>query len=86
VPAAFAAVSRDTRVAVEFLEGFPYAQIYAPAGSDFVCFEPMTAPTNALNTGDGLRVVRPGEQHRATFTITVPDSVDDTVGEQHDNG
>jgi galactose mutarotase-like enzyme len=33
----------------------------------------MTAPTNALNTGDGLRVVEPGENHLATFKIAVTD-------------
>jgi galactose mutarotase-like enzyme len=29
----------------------------------------MTAPTNALNSGDGLKVVGPGESYRAAFRI-----------------
>jgi hypothetical protein len=31
----------------------------------------MTAPTNALNSGDGLLVVGPGERHRASLTISI---------------
>ena len=29
----------------------------------------MTAPANALISGDGLRVLEPGEQHRASFRV-----------------
>ena len=71
VPARFEASAGELVLTVEFLEGFDYGQIYAPAGSDFICFEPMTAPTNALNSGAGLRVVRPGKRHRAAFAISV---------------
>jgi aldose 1-epimerase len=28
---------------------YPIAVVYAPAGRDFICFEPMTGPTNAFN-------------------------------------
>ena len=31
--------------------GYPYAQVYAPAGETFVALEPMTAPIDALGTG-----------------------------------
>jgi galactose mutarotase-like enzyme len=41
---------------------------------DFVCFEPMTAPTNALLSGDGLRSVDPSESFSAKYTITVRDA------------
>ncbi len=59
-------------IAVEFLEGYDYAQVYAPADRELVCFEPMTAPTNALASGDGLTTVRrPGEIHTAAFRISV---------------
>ena len=31
----------------------------------------MTAPTNALVSGDGLRTLQPGESFRAAFSIAV---------------
>ncbi len=70
-PARFGAAAEGTRITVEFSEGFPYAQIFAPAGGEFICFEPMTAPTNALNTRDGLRLVEPGAAHRAVFMVSI---------------
>ena len=60
-----------TRLSVTFLAGYTHAQVYAPAGSDYVCFEPMTAPTNALVTRDGLRHVEPGDVFRAGFEIRI---------------
>lgn len=57
---------RSRRVA--FDEGYPYLQVYEPAGSAFSCLEPMTAPTNALVTGE-CRRAEPGDPYRATFTI-----------------
>ena len=41
--------------AVEFLRGYPCAQLFVPEGQGLIAFEPMTAPTNALHSGDGLR-------------------------------
>jgi galactose mutarotase-like enzyme len=43
--------------------------VFAPPGEEVVCFEPMTAPTNALESGDGLREVAPGESFEAVFTV-----------------
>ena len=58
-------------VTVAFDEGYPVAQVYAPADQPFICFEPMTAPTNALVTGNQLPTVAPGDVFRATFRIAV---------------
>lgn len=41
--------------------------VWTLAGKDFVCLEPWTSPANALNTGDHLLVVGPGEE-RALWT------------------
>ena len=57
---AFSLSGAGRRITVELMEGFPYAQLFAPKGKDFVAFEPMTAPTGALASGRGLRLVEPG--------------------------
>ena len=69
--ARFALEGGGRRVEVVFDEGYPVAQVFAPAGKDFICFEPMTAPTNALVSGDGPRRVEPGAEFTACFSITV---------------
>ena len=69
-PARYAAESTQGAIALELVEGYPYSQIYAPPGKDFICFEPMTAPTNALRSGDGLTVLEPGEEYRARFRVS----------------
>jgi aldose 1-epimerase len=69
-PHARFSVSTGTGVLqLEFLEGYPCAQVYAPLATQFICFEPMSAPTNALRSGEGLRLLSPGERHRASFVI-----------------
>jgi len=77
--AAFSLAGAGRRLTVELLEGYTYAQIYAPAGDDLIALEPMTAPTNALASGRGLRLVEPGGRFRTAFRIGVePD--DRTAG------
>ena len=67
----FAVENAERRLEVSFGPGFTCAQVYAPADADFICFEPMTAPTDALVTGTDLRVVEPGGSFTATFRIDV---------------
>jgi len=59
------------RVEVRFDGGFPFAQLYAPPGEELLAWEPMTAPTNALISGDALKVIAPGESYTAGFSIRV---------------
>jgi aldose 1-epimerase len=47
------------------------AQVFSPPGEQFICFEPMTAPVNALRTGAGLRRAVPGAPFAASFSIAV---------------
>ena len=58
------------RLRVAFDDGYPFAQVYSPIGADFCCVEPMTAPTNALVTGDHP-VVRAGDHFTASFRADV---------------
>ena len=69
-PAVFAVEGGGRRIEVAFEEGYPVAQVYAPPDQDFICFEPMTAPT-ALASGDGLRHAEPGATFSAAFSIDV---------------
>jgi aldose 1-epimerase len=68
--AAFAVSGGGRRIEVHFEQGYPAAQIFAPPGENVVCFEPMTAPTDALRRG-GYRSARPGESAVAVFSIRV---------------
>jgi aldose 1-epimerase len=72
-PARFEVAAAGRRIVLELLEGYPCAQVFAPRPGAFICFEPMTAPANALRSGDGLRLLAPGERHRAVFAISVED-------------
>ncbi len=67
----FSVAGATRRVSVDFLEGYRYAQVFAPKDKDYMALEPMTAPTSALTSGHGLRVVGPGERFRAVFRIRI---------------
>ena len=54
VVAPFVLEGGGRRVEVEFLEGAPHGQFFAPLEESVACFEPMAAPVDALVTGDGL--------------------------------
>ena len=70
-PPLFTLSGPGREIALEFEGGYHFTQVYAPAEQPFICFEPMTAPTNALISGDNLSSVAPGEQFKAVFKITV---------------
>jgi galactose mutarotase-like enzyme len=70
-PPTFRVSSPGAGISLELRRGYTHAQLYAPAGGDFVCFEPMTAPTNALVSHEGLRLIEPGEAFHAAFAISV---------------
>jgi len=59
------------RLELRMGEGYPFAQIYAPPDLDAVAFEPMTAPTNALASGEDLRMLPAGESFSASFAIAI---------------
>lgn len=69
--ARFAVAGGGRRIEVRFDRGFPATQVFAPPADAVICFEPMTAPTNALLSGDGLRLVAPGERDVTEFSIEV---------------
>jgi aldose 1-epimerase len=58
-------------IAVEWVAGYRYAQVFAPTTLDVVCLEPMMAPVAALSTGEQLELAEPGERVSATFRLRV---------------
>ncbi len=71
-PARFSISGGGAMVQIEFAQGFPVAQIFAPPGQEYVCLEPMSAPVNALSgSHEGLEWVRPGHRHSASFRINL---------------
>ncbi|WP_343575811.1 aldose 1-epimerase [Mycobacterium sp.] len=66
----FAVSGGGRRIEVHFEEGYSAAQIFAPPGENVVCFEPMTAPTDALRRG-GYPSAQPGDWGIAQFSIRV---------------
>lgn len=70
-PPEFSVAAGGRRIVVRFEAGYPYAQVYSPAGEPFICFEPMTAPTDALVSRRGLQVAAPGGAYAARFSVRV---------------
>ena len=65
---------KKQKISVLFGPNYPVAVIYAPKGRSFICFEPMTAVTNAFNlahTGryPELQSVPPGGRWEESFWI-----------------
>ena len=69
--ASFSVAGAERTVSVNFLEGYRYAQVFAPKDKDYIALEPMTAPTSALTSGRGLRFIGPDERFRAVFGILI---------------
>lgn len=69
-PALFEVKAGRRTIELEYGEDYPVAQIFAPPAQEYICIEPMTAPTDALNGPDGgFRSVPAGERRSATFRI-----------------
>lgn len=66
----FALSGAGRRLELAMGGGYPYAQVYAPPGEELIAFEPMTAPTDALTSGE-FATVDPGSERSASFSITV---------------
>jgi aldose 1-epimerase len=69
--ASFSVTGGGRRATVELVSSYRYAQIYAPPDQPVICFEPMTAPVDALRSHEGLRSVPPGERASATFALRI---------------
>ena len=70
----FALAGGGRRIEVSFDRGYPFAQVYAPDDDDVIAFEPMTAPTNALVSGQDLKLLAARRELRGSFSIKVTDA------------
>ena len=61
----------DDAIVVTASPDFGRWVIWTLAGKDFVCLEPWTAAANALNTGEKLLTLAPGESKVLTVTIAL---------------
>jgi aldose 1-epimerase len=59
------------KISLQMINGYTHGQIFAPPDKQFIALEPMTAPTNALISGKGLRILQAGETFSASFEIAI---------------
>jgi aldose 1-epimerase len=62
------------RIDVDFGPSYRAAVVYAPAGRDFICFEPMAGITDALNLSQrglytDLQSIAPGQTWEERFRV-----------------
>ena len=72
--AEFSVQGVNEKISVFYGPKFPIAVVYAPKGRDFICFEPMSGPTNVFNmaqagTYKGLQTVPAGSKWRESYWI-----------------
>jgi galactose mutarotase-like enzyme len=72
-PPEFAISGAGLRVSVRFIQGYHFAQVYAPPEADFISFEPMTAPIDPFNSPRTL-LAQPGSRYRARYAIVVTET------------
>jgi aldose 1-epimerase len=72
--AEFAVEGQKEKISVLYGPKYTVAVIYAPAGRDFICFEPMSGPTNAFNLAHAglykeLQTIPPGGTWQESFWV-----------------
>jgi aldose 1-epimerase len=72
--AEFSVQGNKEKISVFYGPKYPIAVVYAPKGRDFICFEPMSGPTNVFNmshagTYKGLQTAPAGGKWRESYWI-----------------
>lgn len=72
--AEFSVQGKSQKISVLFGPKYPVGVVYAPPGRNFICFEPMTGPTNVFNNAHAgkyseLQSIAPGATWRESFWI-----------------
>ncbi|MBM3760464.1 MAG: aldose 1-epimerase [Acidobacteria bacterium] len=67
--ATFSVKGKNQKIEVVYGKDYSIGVVYAPTGQSFICFEPMTAPTNAFNTPGSHKTIAPGASWRESYWI-----------------
>lgn len=72
--AEFSVSGASQKISVLYGPKYPVAVVYAPPGRDFICFEPMSGPTNAMSLHHAgkypeLQTIAPGGKWQESFRI-----------------
>lgn len=62
--------SRQTRLTIDYDRVYSTLVFWTIKGKDYYCLEPWTAPRNALNTGENLIQLQPGDSLEALVGLT----------------
>ncbi|MEW6493394.1 MAG: aldose epimerase [Cyanobacteriota bacterium] len=62
---------RRLKIALNYSDFYSTLVFWTVKGKDFYCLEPWSAPRNALNTGENLTKLAPGDTLEASFSIAV---------------
>lgn len=62
---------KRTKLAIAFTDPYSVLVFWTVKGKDFYCLEPWSTPRNAMNTGDRLSHLAPGEQLDTTVRFSV---------------
>jgi aldose 1-epimerase len=70
----FWVAGKKEKITVTYGPKFTVAEVYAPAAREYICFEPLTAITNAFNEAHAgvyrdLQRIPPGGQWKTSFWI-----------------
>jgi len=65
-----ALLADDCSITMRGDAGYPYAQVWVPAGRSFAALEPMAARTNSLLDGSAP-IVEPGDAFTAAFSLAI---------------
>jgi galactose mutarotase-like enzyme len=60
--------SRRHRLGLRLGHDYRFVQVFAPPGSDFICFEPKTAPVSPFQS-ERTVLAKPGTSYIARFEI-----------------
>ncbi|NEP58942.1 MAG: aldose epimerase, partial [Symploca sp. SIO2G7] len=69
--ASFTDTGSQWEVTLSYSDIYSTLVFWTVKGKDFHCVEPWSAPRNALNTGEQLTQIPPGETVEALFRLTV---------------